>query len=232
MEIIARKNAVPSCADCSGTATHIWECNNTTVGTGGPPCGCSDGDTSASANGDATITSGAAVFDDTGSNNGQDFYAFTVSNDDICDDQLGTVFIRFKVDTWVNAARLFRLYGSNDNFLRVVLESDNDLVGTHEGNNTTETVALSGNATGTGTEYIVRYRWQDGVAGTDHQITLYNTSMGELDNNADDDDITEFTTQAGVGDFRVGNDSNNAGSDINIYYIHVYNEWKETDPNA
>ena len=57
--------------------------------------------------------------------------------------------------------------------------------------------------------------------------------MAELEDNPDDkDDITAFTTQAGDNDFRVGNDTGTTDADITIYYIHLYNEWKDTDPNA
>lgn len=219
------------CASCSGTATFIWECNSTTVGEGSP-CGCSDGDTTATANGQVSISSGAAVFNDT-SNNGADFYAFDNGADVLTDDTLGTVFIRFKVTTWVDAAKLFRLYGNDNNFIALRLASSNDLDGRFNHGGVLETIEITGGNISTGTEYIARYRWQTGEAGDDHQITLFNTSMSQLDNILEDDDPTAFAVQAGDGDFRVGHDTTGStGSNISVYYIHVYNEWKDTDPNG
>ncbi len=216
-----------ACADCSGTLTFAWECNTTTVGEGSP-CGCSDGDTSATQNDDAAISAGAVVLNDV-SANGVDYYAFDNGADVLFDDTLGTVFIRFKVTTWVDSVMLWGVYEDATDYIKIWLTSSNDLAGVHEGNNDINTAQLFGNAVSTGTEYIVRYRWKVGEAGNDHQITLYNTAMAQQDDTEDDDDLTAFDDQPGNSDYKVGTRSATANSNISIYYIHHYNEWKNTD---
>jgi len=224
---------VGGCADCgNNNASFIWECNSVTVGdTGYAPCGCSDGDTSATANSDATITSGACVFDDTVSEDGGDYYGFDNGADVLSDDTLFTVFIKFKVTTWIDNTWLFTIFGDADNKVIVRLSDSNDLEGIHEGNTDDDRVVLTGNNVSTGTDYIVRYRGQVGEAGNDHQISLYSASGTHIESITEDDDLTAFATQAGDGDFAVGNKSGVTSSNISIYYAHVYKEWRADDPN-
>ena len=225
-----------SCADCSGTASFVWEINSATVGdTGYSPCGCvsATGDSSATENGDISISSGSAVVDDVVSDDGQDYYNFDNGADVLSDDTVGTVFIRFKVTTWADYTQLFKIYADVNNQINVRLTSSNDLEASHVGDTNSTGVVLAGNNVSTGTEYIVRYRWEVGRGTTDSQLTLYSSAMSQLDDDSDLDSITAFAagTQAGDGAFRVANRSNVNGANFTIYYVRLYQEWLDADPN-
>ena len=234
--MIARKNAAVSCADCAlNDASFIWECNSVTVGdTGFSPCGCSDGDTSMNANDDAAISSGTCVFNDVGGDGG-DFYDATISSDDLLDDTVGTVFIRFKVTTWIAYAHLFAAYGDADDKINIYLigtSGSGDIECEHQGNADYETIATTSTELALNTEYILRYRWNTAASAADHQITTYTTAMVEVDDSGAGDDLTAFTdaqTSLRVGNWRA---DDYFSSNITIYYVHVYKAWKDTDPNA
>lgn len=219
------------CADCSGTASFIWECNSATVGdTGYSPCGCSDGDDVGIPYNDATISSGAAVLNDT-STDGLDRYVFDNGSDVLSDDTVGTVFIGLKVTTWINTVNLFHINGDTNNNVRIYLNSSNDVFGLHIGNGDQDIVALLGSNVSTGVNYVIRYRWRT-TGDADHEITLYPADMSSTtETNNDADNLTAFTTQADAGDFHVGNYGTTTGSNFKIGFIHMYKEYRDTDPN-
>ena len=229
---IARKNI--SCYDCdSDDATFLWECNSTTVGTG-TPCGCSDGDTTTSANDEATITAGACVFDDTGGTpDGLDFFPFDVSSDDIFDDSIGTVFINFKVDTFVDDVTLLYVYKDDDNRFRVKIDNSDEVSTVHEGQNNSQWAATTDSPVSTGVIYIVRVKWE--VGGTpDLAINIFNEAMVEQGSGATNDTpLTLMNPEPGAGGLQVGNGlAVGVGANFTIYYIHIYNTLKDTDPNG
>jgi len=214
--------------DCSGTAYLLWECDNVDV----TVSGCADDDTSATANDQATITAGWAVYDDSADSDGHDYHKFTVT-DTTLDDEF-TIFIRFKIDTWTDNARLFDLMADVDNFARIQLYSSNDLLMAYKNGTNGDNVSayLNGNHVSTGTEYILRYRRRID-AGVDHEITLFNTSMVQQETEQTDVDWGgSFSTEPSTDDLRIGNTLSAAqGSDINIDYVHIYQEWRDDDPN-
>lgn len=222
------------CADCSGDEKLIWECNSTTVGDAGfSPCGCSDGDTSVTLNGNAAVSSGLLTLNDT-SANGADYATLTVSSGDLCGSSEGTVWIRFRVNTWKNSWVLFRLLGSTDEQIYIALTGDNDLIAqfVHSGG-TYDSAGLSGNNVSTGAWYVVRYRYKVGRATADQEITLYNAAMTELESNPDLDAIATLAVAPGAEDFQCGNSSGGVtGQNVDIEYVHTYGTWRNDDPNA
>lgn len=223
-----------SCYDCSGTASFIWEMNSTTVGdTGFSPCGCvsATGDDSATADNNVSIADGTMILDDVAANNGDDNYKFDNGADVLTDDTQGTVFIRLEVNTWVDSTRLFTIYGGADDLIYAKIASTDELAVHHQGSNDLTNLATTGSAMA-GAERIVRIRWKTGEADIDLQLTVYNTAMAQQDDISVDGDLTAFTSQAGNTDFSIGNVSAVAGAKITFKYIHVYQEWRDADPNA
>jgi len=228
--IIARKNAeAPSCYDCSGVGAHLWECNSTTVGEG-TPCGCTDNDSTASGTGDVGIATGLCSFDDTVSEDGNDYYTFGAPSTTI--DESGTVFIKFRINTAVASIRLFQIIGTSGavDRLQAYLYGSTNIAGLYLGNSVSLDVRLSGGNTAVDTWYIARYYWNDG--GTDsHRITLLNGSTSAtIEDNEDVEALTAFSTNS--ASLECGNHSAITSSDFDIDYIHVYTGWVETDPNG
>jgi len=233
MALVATDGAA-SCADCSGTASFIWECNSTTVGdTGFSPCGCSDGDTTLAATGGVSVSAGTFIMDDIAGGDGNDYYSADVSSDDVIDDTIGTVFIRLTVNTWSDDTRLFRLVGDANNFIYLSIDSLNDIRIWHEGNDVRTQIVTAGNSFATDTEYIIRARWRTADLDPNLQITFFNTSMVQQDDVSDNTNLTAFTTQAGAGDLKIGNPNNvGTGAKYTIKYMHFYKEWLDADPNV
>lgn len=217
-----------SCADCSGTAVLIWGCDTTTVTSGSAPtCGCADQDTTASAVGEATITTGECIFNDAG-NNGDDYY---VLDSPSTSDLVGTVFIKFYFTTIVNNAILFKIYQGAGNQLSVYITDTGRLVGYYNGGATDTVTLATGTAVSTGSYFTLRYRWKAAEAGTDHQMTLYNAALAQIDDLAEDDDLVAFEIDPAY--IHVGLNSTSAnGSNFKISYVHLYAEWVDTDAYA
>ena len=234
-KVIARKNAVVACYDCSGTASFLWECNSTTVGdTGFSPCGCvsSGEDDIAASSGNVSIADGTCIFNDT-SANGLDTYYFDNGTDGLSDDTVGTVFIRFKITTWGNDdVSLFNIYEDADNYIQLRYDTSDELAGRHRGNATAVNVVTTDSPLSTGVEYIARFRWRTADLDPNLTVNVYLTSMEEQGSGASDNtNCTAFANQAGVSDFKIGNFSSNTGSNVTIYYVHTYGEWLDADPN-
>lgn len=209
-----------SCEDCSGTTSHVWYCDNVDV-TIGSPCGCSDTDTTMTAVGNAALSSGSAVFNDTSSNGG-DYYS--------CDaastwDDAGTVFFKLTQTTGVASTIIWQLYSDANDYINLIYYGSGQLRASYSFNGTVDNITTTGGVISNGNTYIIRYRYQTGVAGTDHQITIYNASMVQLDDISEDDDISDFTDEPGAGSFRVGNPGSAVNSNFSVDYINFYSEW-------
>jgi hypothetical protein len=218
-----------SAAGYHADTSFVWECDNTTA-----EYANTGGDTSATAvGGDEAISGGACVFNDT-SANGNDYYYFTVGSGTFpeIDDEVGTVFIRFKVTTWVNESYLWNPWADANDNIYIKLANNDDLMARHQANGASDFVTLTGNAVSTGTEYILRYRWDVSRTVQDQQLTLYNTSMTELDDIGPSNTIDAFTDQLGTDAHYIGQDTATSGSNFSLYYIHVFKTWRDTDPNA
>ncbi len=212
-----------ACPDCSGTLYMKWDCDNVDITTDG---GCSDDDTSAALGDDAAIASDWLVLNDTG-NDGLDRATFAISAADIED--VFTVFVKFKVTTWVDNEGLFILYGDANDYIVVKTYSSNDLQAVFIQDGTSDTVTLTGNHIATGTEYIFRYRAKVGEAGTDHELTLYDASMVEIETDADDDDLVALTNtpvSLYLGDYYIGG----TGYNTSIDFCRVFKEWRDDNP--
>lgn len=221
-------------ADCdANNATFIWECNSETVGdTNFCPYGCSDGDTSATNDG-AAISGGSCIFDDTSENDGDDNYKFDV-NADIFDDAVGTAFIRGLIDTQIDETRLWSVEADGSDAIIVRSKNTDEVYVSFASEGEVTRNALTVNSkVPAGTEVILRIRWRVGVYSPNLDITVFNTSMVQQDYASNDTDLVAWTDQAGAADFLLGpNVANPTSYDFNIRYIHVYKEWRDTDPNA
>ncbi|GAF78243.1 unnamed protein product, partial [marine sediment metagenome] len=187
--------AVPDCG--INNALFIWECNDPTVGDiAFCPYGCSDGDSEATVNNEVSIADGKCIINDAGSNGG-DNYRFDVSGDNLADDQIGTIFIKFTITTWAANTRLWTLLGQNaEDLTFVALRETDEIIGSHEGQNAgAETVFTSDANLGTGTPYIVRYQWDTNEASYDNKIHVFDAVMAEQGTGDEDNDtLTEFDT--------------------------------------
>ena len=222
---------------CTGNGAHLWECDSTTVN---DPVfchiGCSDADISASAAGsDESIADGVCSFDDASSDSG-DYYTFDAPSATIED--AGTVFIKFRVNAWVDEARFFIIWGESD-WLMIELNTtdagvaDRNLSGFYRANSVTDTVNLIGDNVDTGVWFIVRHYWNNDEAGNDHRITLYSASGVEIEDVNEDDDLEEFVAgDPGADDLQIGNAAAVNDSDIDVDYVHLYEGWQEIDPNG
>ncbi len=228
--VLVQPLTAASCADCSGTASFIWGCDDADVTYGvAPDCGCSDGDTTGTLQSQATISSGSVVLNDT-SANGYDRYLFDNGADGLCDDSIGTIFIRFVVTTWVDDIPIFVLYGDANNKIVIETKATLDIKASHIGN-TDSDVVQPATTLSEGTDYILRYRYSVAAANPDNSLTIFDSAMSEIATDEDDDNLTAFATEAGDGDFIIGNNLATASSNISIRYVHVYKEWLDTDPN-
>ena len=221
------------CYECTGIKLLAWELNTTTVGEEGyNPCGCTYWSSSATvtpfASGDQELIGGTGVFDDVkdgAGSNGQDFYSL---DGDGFDSTRYTIFARFKVTTWVDNAQIFRVFGSASDYAFVALDTSNDIKGYRYAQSATEQVATTGNYLTTGVEYIVRYRGQT-TGNPDHEIAVFTTGMSQIDIDTNNDDPLAYSEAADAGDFKVGNNSATADSNITIYYVHSCLGYRTTD---
>ena len=146
-------------------------------------------------------------------------------------ENLYTIFIRFKVTTWVNDSALFIARIDASNYIKILLTSSNDLSLIHQGSGTSNSVTLTGSKVAANTEWIVRARGRVGEAALDDLgINLFNTSMESQEENEDDHDPVAFTGTLGANQIWLGNATATADGSITIYYVNIYNAWLNTDP--
>ena len=118
-QVTARKKVAGGngCDDCSGTLKFSWHMENVDV-TLGTPCGCSDGDTTATAN-DSITLSDTQEKDGTYSAYAADagkYYSFTGSAEDLVDMDEALVIFWVYITTWAEDAHLFEVFGNaNEN---------------------------------------------------------------------------------------------------------------------
>lgn len=227
---IMRGSGGVACYTCPGdsSASFIWELNSTTVGSGTPPdCGCvtSGGDSTATATDPApSISSGIATF---GSNEN---YYFDVSSNDIIDDTVGTVFIKFMVTTWGNLSTLFKVDHSASDQIAIYFDYDDGIVGQYTGNGTA--VGMYGITSGLSNDtwYVVRYRWRTGSTDPSQDIYVFVSDCSStVANTSTNTDLTSMSTALDANDLKVGN-RKVVSTSIDMDYIHVFKEWRDTDP--
>lgn len=197
------------------------------------PYGCSDGDTTATANGTVSISAGTCVIDDTVGGNGSDYYAFDVSTDNLVSHDVNTVFIRFKVTTWVNDTDFFSYYGDANDFIRFKPVTADDINLQYVSSGVYVAISTSDATLAVGTEYIARVRWRTADVDPNLTINVYNTSMVEQGTGASSNtNPAGVDATAGASGWRIGNGFPDAvGGALIIYYVHSYKEWLDVDPN-
>lgn len=209
-----------------GNKTFGWEMATTAVE-------CSAGDESMTLNGNVSLSGGTMVMDDTVALNGADSYDADVSGDDIMADTEGTLFIKMRVDTWVNDTTVFCYGPDANNSISMKINLADDITLRHESNNVVDNVITTGNAFPTGTPVIVRARWKVGRATADLQVTIFDVNMTQLDDISGDVGIGAFTVQAAAGDYYVGSNcpaaGTGVGAKVTYYYVHNYSTWRDQD---
>jgi len=151
--------AAPGGDFCAGAGGMYWPGGNVNVVTDG---GCSDGDTTASANGSVSVSSGVVV------SGAGDYYTFDsdVAGSTIAAPEAGAIQFLINIDTdgWVQAASIFRILCDSGYYLRVGMAGDtwDDIepyIREYDGSST-QLATTDANRV-EGSEFMVRARWQE-----------------------------------------------------------------------
>lgn len=218
---VAGAPAGDTCSGCAGTGLIFsWYCNSTTVGdTGYSPYGCSCGDTSATANDSVTITSGYINAAD-----GNKYYKFTVSSYDIFTDTEGSVLIDFQVDTFVDNAGIYRVYGDGNNYLFVGIDNTDEIQVFYRSNSQNHNCITTGSQVSVSTRYYVIARWTQSDVDPNLFIGLYNSSETLLDSATYNTNPSDFLVDPDADDMRVG-ETQGIDAAFKIYSIKVWDTY-------
>jgi len=205
-----------SCDDCSGTLKFAWHAENVDV-TKGTPCGCSDGDTTASASGSPSL-SNVQKSDGTYSvliNATSEYYEFTKSGTDLLDpDDFKITFDLYVINlnsTGEEVEIITSYYDSND-YIIVMLDASYIKV-YHKGNGTSDTMIL--NLDGYTEQWLsCEYQAKTSVEGNDHYL-----SCGDAGSVEEDDDHVAFNNQPTKLVIGTGGGSSSYNDGDATYYI-------------
>lgn len=216
------------CDTCGGdpNPTFVWYCNSATVGdTGSSPCGCSDNDTSATQNGDATISGGAVVCNDDSSNGG-DYYSFDVA--DIFNEAEGSVIIKFEITTWGDWwIHLWNVEYDSNNRIRLLIPNDNDVALYWTGGGTTQyinTQDIDSDNISTSTTYYAICRWTKSDVNPNLYLNVYSDAETSVVSGSNNNNLADMTNPSGEALY-VGNKITGADNDFKIYYIKMYDTY-------
>ncbi|HUV25782.1 MAG TPA: hypothetical protein VMW34_00320 [Anaerolineales bacterium] len=220
----------PSCDSCTGALLFSWYCNDPTVGdTGYSPCGCSAGDSEASANGTVGITSGEVITTDTGED-GADYYSFDVSSNDLVVGSVGTTFIQFTVTTWIDDLKIWFVVPPAGNWLNLFLEGADEMTFSYRGGYDADAISTNSADLAVDTLYKVRVRWREASspyvtltvwAGTD------DWAETPIEDREYTSTLTTWTGQPTTDGYRVGNTAAVNGV-VKIDFIKTYNDYRDT----
>lgn len=207
------------CDDCSdANLTFSWHAEDIDV-TVGTPCGCSDGDTT------ATLVSGA-VISSTQKSDGTnslsfptslDYATFDNTSEDIINKDAGTIIFDIYLTARANFQRVFIYEVDSNNFIRCQTRNIDELDVIYSGDST-EIGAVTGAADlSLNTFYTVTAKWRTGVTDPSLSITV-NGSTGT--NNTD---LTAIIGNSGT--IEIG--SKISGSTFGfIDKVLIYNNWQ------
>lgn len=215
---------VGGCDDCSGDLSLAYHCEQDDV-TGGTPCGCSDGDSTATRNDfavyDATIqTNGTSSLDAADKKKWAEFDNTEGGAESIAHDTAGTITFDLYITTFVAGGRpvQFRdaLAGNADE-LRLFLFNDNDLQLSYYGNGVEVAVSSVAFNLALTTWYSVTIKWRLGAA--DPSLSLEANSVTTTSN-------TDLTAVEDAWIFLGFGEASGAESDTHVDNIKVYKTWQ------
>jgi hypothetical protein len=176
--------------DCSGDLMFSWHMESTTV-TSGTPAGCSDGDTTATANNSPTLSS-TQTSDGTYSayaNASVEYYYFAISSEDLVAVAEGKVEFDLYIETLASNQRFFHVDTSDIESIQCTINSgsttsDIRIDCTFTGDDWGSTVH-SGSATGhaEGEWLRVTYQWKASESNADHKLTVCDLTPPDTTSN-------------------------------------------------
>jgi hypothetical protein len=214
--------------DCSGDLMFSWHMENTTV-TSGTPAGCSDGDTTGSANGSVELSS-TQVSDGTYSAKADaitEYYYFAVSSEDIVAVAEGKVILDIYVDVFVNATRFWHIDTADTESLQCTTTgsaADIEITCTFNGDGWSSTIFTAGSGHAEDEWLRVTYQWKASESTADHKLTLCDLTPPDTTSNCTikgpEDDI-DGVWGDGPDNLELGN-SGNTASTIYVDNIQIY----------
>lgn len=212
----------PLGCDCSNGQTVCWHGNNETLTSETPYAGCSDGDTTATAQGDATISDGWLVFPD-----GDDYYTLAISGGDLAAPEAFSIQFEIYAETWLTNTRTFYFDNATGHYILVWMigGSSSDIefrARSYDGTN--DAIANTTDANrGEGAAMLVRARFREtGTPNVDIVVCDINgTNCCTVATNDTDYDWTSSDGER----FKVGNHDGSVAANIKIRNLKARLGW-------
>jgi hypothetical protein len=207
------------CTPCTDGLTFAAYFNdNTGDVTLGNPCGCSTGNSTGTANDSCTIHDGYLD-----SAYALQYFFYDGAILDSLDTE-GSTLLDVRVDTWVDDAKIFELFGSASNYINIALYSSNDLRIWYNGNGSMVSGAITNNnQMNTSTRYYIIVRWTQSDVDPNIAVFLYNASENQLDTGIANNALTDWSTEP--TELRIGNSHTTKDAAIRIYSIKVWDTY-------
>jgi len=211
------------CDSCTGDLTFSWHMEDTDV-TSGTPCGCSAGDTTATLNNSAAISSAQAqdgtnsLYCPSGSSTPANA-EFSNTSNAIIQPDAGTVTFYVYVTSFVAGTRLWTMWtGPTDNiqcYMTGTGDGNIDILLWYRGTGSANVTANSNLSLNTW--YQVTCKWREGAADPSIYVEA-NSASAQSD--------TDLSGASDDGTFYVGNNDGSKVGDFYIDNMKVYNSWQ------